>query len=265
MDDVALREIFKSVNAATLQRCRRVCRTWNEEIFRLSRYTRKFTPSSVIMELSKSSFTLSMANSKSQNCQPLVHPQVDPELIQRAIRHVLPPQILNVLLSYDVDELAFDRMMDGINMSWCLEEVEELEVSSRSTDLKLSRIINHLSRFPQLDTFSLTHFCEENISCAEIFKHLPKLRNLRIFGLNGNDGSGVSSGLIFDDAAVEQLLENQKECRRIQRIELFNTDINVSMAVMTKVLRELARLPMHQDIINKPLISEVNTYRLQPS
>lgn len=98
------------------------------------------------------------------------------------------------------------------------------------------------------------------MSCAEIFRSLPELRFLRIFAFNGNDGSDVSSGLVFDESAVEALLKSQHGVRRIQKIELYNTDVCVSMDTMINALQELARLPMHQDNLEEPMLPEVSRW-----
>ncbi|CAI2342940.1 unnamed protein product [Caenorhabditis sp. 36 PRJEB53466] len=250
IDDVALREVFRSVDAATLQKCRRVSFSWNEEILRLNKYTRKFTPSCLIMELDGTQFRLSVA-AKSRR-ETFENPLTSPASIRRALCHVASPQTLNILVQRDSDEETFERMMAGIGEEWC-REVKELEIATHSCDLKVSKILSHLEKFPQLVRLSLSHFSEEHISCAEIFRSLPELRYLRIYSFNGSDSS---SGLVFDENAFKQLLENQRRSRRIQRIELFKTDVPMSMDRMIEGLRRLANVPMLTEPTEKPLLSE---------
>uniref|UniRef100_A0A1I7T0X8 FTH domain-containing protein n=1 Tax=Caenorhabditis tropicalis TaxID=1561998 RepID=A0A1I7T0X8_9PELO len=91
---------------------------------------------------------------------------------------------------------------------------------------------------------------------GDIFEMLPELRKLRVFGFNSNDGSECSSGLVFDDNAVEKLLRNQKNFRKIENLELFNTDLTVSLESMTEVLRTLGRLSVDPRILQNSSMSE---------
>ncbi|KAF1766546.1 hypothetical protein GCK72_006503 [Caenorhabditis remanei] len=248
LDDVALWSILKLVDAATLQNCRRVSTKWNGEIHRLSDYTSKFIPRSLIMELYGTRFKITVGTPNGP--KGFEEDPISSKTVKQVFRHVDPPKTLLIFLSEDVDLDSYEMMMSGISDDW-ISGIRELEIVYHNPNLPFSKVLKHLEKTPNLTYLSLSHYCNETKSIGDIFEMLPELRYLRIFGFNSNDGSGCSSGLIFDDNAIEQLIKNQSGFRRIQNIELFNTDVTVSMDMMIHALRYLARLPIHSDCLQK--------------
>ncbi|CCD63528.1 F-box domain-containing protein [Caenorhabditis elegans] len=255
IDDVALWKVFKSVDAATLQRCRRVCTKWNSEILRLNEYTSKFTPCSLMMEINAKKFKISLGNLKSRNCLEI--DSIKFNEIQKSLRHVAPPATLMIYLSCDSESSAIEEVMGGATERWC-SEIRELEFVTHNPNLKISSILKLLERFPNLIRFSLSHCFTEFVSIGEIFKKLSHLQYLRVYDFVGSSESGQSSGLVFDDNAVIQLMKNQTGSRKIQKIELFNIKVTVSRHTMIESLRKLARLPVQSEIFNKPILTEKN-------
>ncbi|PIC45270.1 hypothetical protein B9Z55_005346 [Caenorhabditis nigoni] len=262
LDDVALWSILKAVDASTLQNCRRVSTKWNGEILRLNDYTSKFNPDTLILELAGSKFKVSVGtpNAKNGSAENLL----SSETVRTMLCHVASPKTLLIYLSQDTDMEGFEVMMSGIKDNW-ISNVQELEIVSHNPDLSISEVLQYLKKIPNLTYFSLSHHCNEIISIGDIFESLCNLKQLRIFGFNSNDGSSCSSGLIFDDEAVKQLLRNQNGCRKFQNLELYNTDITVSSETLTDFWRRMARLP--SDVSdpqneNRPKNSEAETVNL---
>ncbi|CAL2032655.1 unnamed protein product [Caenorhabditis brenneri] len=240
LDDVALWTILKSVDAATLQKCRRVSTQWNEEIYRLNDYTRKFEPNCLMFEIEGTSFELSIG--EPNKTQSFEEDNFNSETIQRVLRHVSPPKTLLIFINSKTEVDSYEKMMNGTKKEW-IAKIRELEVVCHNPELPLLKLVTPLGNCANLKSLSLSNYCNQTISLGDVFEMFPELENIRIFGFNSNDGSGCSSGLIFDDNAVEKLIKNQKEFRRIKNIELFNTDMTVSMEVITEALRSLAHSP----------------------
>lgn len=247
LDDVALWRILKSVDASTLQNCRRACKKWNGEICRLTDYTSKFKPGTLILELYGISFKISVGTPN--NSRNFEEDPVSSITVERLLRHVDPPHTLLIFFNQETDLETYEEMMNGIKNDW-ISSVKELEITSHNCNLKFAKVLSHLKKTPNLTYLSISQHCNETISIGDIFKLLPELKSFRTFDFNSNNGIECSSGLIFDDKAVEQLLNNQKGFRKIQNIELFNTDIEVSMNTMTNALITLARLPLHPVLQN---------------
>ncbi|CAB3403865.1 unnamed protein product [Caenorhabditis bovis] len=215
-DIYVIREILKNVDPCTLIRCREVCTSWNREILRMTKLTRKFKYGTITFELTNDEFELK-AGRKSYCLQDW-----NEITLLRMLQNIEPSKTLNLFVHYQTSKNVFDKFFDGLVKEWC-SSVQELEAT-----IAIEQIVDPikpLRLFPNLTRLSYSFMNTDTVDCTQIF---DRIRNLRYCRLTRFEEFNVEDKdrLVFNEKTLQSIAANQEiDTRRLQRLEIYMASV----------------------------------------